>query len=49
MSDWMETLLIGMAMTAVFFGLALLIERAIIKRIRAEREQERRNDAQPKR
>ena len=42
MSGWFTTLLIGMAMTVVFWGLLMLLERYIVKRIRAEREEERR-------
>ena len=42
MSGWFTTLLVGMAMTSVFFVLMMMLERYIVKRIRAEREAERR-------
>ena len=42
MSGWFTTILVGMAITSVFFVLMMLLERYIVKRIRAEREAERR-------
>jgi len=42
MSGWLTTFLVGMAMTYVFLGLMMLLERYIVKRMRAEREAERR-------
>ncbi|MFO7582451.1 hypothetical protein [Guyparkeria sp.] len=42
MSGWLTTFLVGIAMTYVFFGLMMLLERYIVKRMRAEREEERR-------
>ena len=42
MSGWFTTILIGMAMTAVFLVLVMLLECHIVKRMRAKREEERR-------
>ena len=42
MSDWFTTIVVGMAMTVVYSGLVFLLYRQIVKRMRAEREEERR-------
>lgn len=42
MSGWFSTFLVGIAMTLVFLGPVFLLYRYIVKRMRAECEEEQR-------
>ena len=41
MSDWLDTLIIGLAMTVVFFILMRFVERFIVTKMAAERDERR--------